>query len=104
MRRVLAALVIGGGAFVCILFFVGHHAIATPIPFLFLSPGISLGAMVPGSGYGAEGDIHPWGVVSVTVAYGTNVLIYSALAYLCLFLVRWLQKVSRDITSHPHPR
>jgi hypothetical protein len=91
MRRAVAALIIGG-VLVCALFFLGHHAIGTPIPFLFLAPGIMAGACVPGSGFNPEGDVHPWSVASVIVAYGTNVLIYSALAYLCLFLTNRVQR------------
>jgi VIT1/CCC1 family predicted Fe2+/Mn2+ transporter len=91
MRRVLAALIIGA-AFVCIVFYLGHHKIATPIPLLFLLPGIMAGAFVPGSGYSIEGDLHPWGIASVVVAYGTNIVIYGGLTYLCLSLIRWSRK------------
>jgi hypothetical protein len=66
--RALISLFIGG-AFVFILFFIGHHGIGTPIPFLFLSPGILAGACIPGSGFNPEGDVHPWGVASLIVAY-----------------------------------
>jgi hypothetical protein len=92
MKRVAAALIIGG-AFVGILTVLGHHSVATPLPFIFLCPGIMAGACVPGSGFNPEGDTHPWSLASTVVVHGINVLIYSGIAYLCLFLSHWPRKL-----------
>jgi hypothetical protein len=76
-----------GGTFVALLELLGHHRMATPLPFWLLSPGILAGAFVPDSGFNPEGDIHPWGPVSTFVLYAVNVAIYTGLAYLVLYFV-----------------
>jgi hypothetical protein len=90
----LVALVIGS-SFVGIVMLLGHHSVATPIPFVVLSPGIFAGALVPGSGFNPEGDMHPWGPLSTFIVYAVNIAIYGGLIYLFLSLASRLRKSSR---------
>jgi hypothetical protein len=76
-----------GGAFVGILFLLGHHHLATPVPFLLLSPGLIAGAAVPGSGFNLKED-GPWSPLSIFVVIAVNVALYSGLANLLLILSR----------------
>ena len=93
MKRAFVAFIVGG-AFVCLVFLLGHLQFATPIPFLLLSPGIFAGACVPGSGFNPEGDLHPWGALSVCAVIGVDVGIYGGMAYLFLFLLDRLRRTS----------
>jgi hypothetical protein len=79
--RALTAFVLGG-ALVGIVGLLGHHQMATPIPFWLLLPGILAGACVPDSGSNLKEDIHS--PVVVFVAYAVNVAVYAGLAYLLL--------------------
>jgi hypothetical protein len=94
VKRALEALIIGG-AFGCILMMLGHHAIATPVPILFLFPGILTGALVLDSGFNIEGDIHSWGRVSTIISYAVNIAIYGGLAYLFLHVFDRLRRAPR---------
>jgi hypothetical protein len=91
--RGLAALMIGS-SFVGLIVVLGHHNVATPIPFVVLSPGILAGALVPGSGFNPEGDIHRCGFFSTLVVFAVDVAIYGGLVYLFLNFLGWLRKGS----------
>jgi hypothetical protein len=73
-----------GGAFVGLLQLLGHHGIATPVPFWLLLPGLLAGASTPGSGFNLKDD-HPWSVLSTLVVYAVNVALYGGLANLLLY-------------------
>jgi hypothetical protein len=77
-----------GPALVGIAEVLGHHNLATPIPFWLLSPGILAGACVPGSGFHLLSDTDPWSALSVFVVYAVNIGLYSGLAYLLLCRLR----------------
>jgi len=77
-----------GGAFVGTLALLGHHDMATPVPFWLLLPGIVAGAFVPGADLNPEGDEHPWGALATIVVYAVNVACYGGLANLLLRLGR----------------
>ncbi len=94
MKRALAALIVGS-SFVGVVFFLGHHNMATPIPFWVLLPGILAGALVPGSGFNPEGDTHPWSLVSAFTVFAVNVTIYGGFVYLLLSLIRWPRKAPK---------
>jgi hypothetical protein len=81
--KITQALILGG-IFVCILELLGHHQVATPVPFWLLLPGIMAGTLAPDSGFSPEGDVHPWGLFSTFIVYVINVGLYSGLAYLAL--------------------
>jgi hypothetical protein len=56
-------------------------------------PGILVGSFVPGNGFGWEGEIHPWGLISIIVVYTVNIVLYSGLAYGLLSLIgSWRKK------------
>jgi hypothetical protein len=76
-----------GGAFVGTLQLLGHHDMATPVPFWLLLPGLLAGASTPGSGFNLKDD-HPWSVLSTLVVYAVNVALYGGLANLLLYLGR----------------
>jgi hypothetical protein len=84
-----------GGAFVGAMKILGHFGLATPIPFVVLSPGIMAGAIAPDSGFNPEGDIRPWGPVSVVIFYAVNIGIYSGLTYLIFHFLRRPRRASR---------
>ena len=85
-RRTWLSLFIGG-AFVGTLELLGHHEMATPVPFWLLLPGLLAGASTPGSGFDLKDD-HPWSVLSTLVVYAVNVALYGGLANLLLYLGR----------------
>jgi hypothetical protein len=87
MTRTWTAFVLGA-ALVGIVEALGHYKLATPIPFLLLSPGILAGACVPGSGFNPEGDTQPWSPLSIFVVYAVNIALHSGLAYLLLYPLR----------------
>jgi hypothetical protein len=93
MNRAFKALIVGG-AFVCIVGLLGRLKLATPAPFVLLSPGIFVGALVPGSGFNIEGDLHPWGALSVCVVIGVDAAIYGGIAYLSFLLVHRRRQTS----------
>jgi hypothetical protein len=76
-----------GGIFVGILQLLGHHDIATPVPFWLLLPGLLAGASTPGSGFDLKDD-HPWSVLSTLIVYAVNFVLYSGLVHLLLRLSR----------------
>jgi hypothetical protein len=94
MKKGLKALIIGS-SFVGVLVLLGRYNVATPIPFVVLSPGILAGAFAPGSGFNIEGDIHPWGFFSTFIVFAVDVTIYGGLVYLSLNLPSWLRKSSK---------
>lgn len=71
-----------GSAFVGIVMVLGRLHLATPIPFLLLSPGILTGACVPDSRFNLKEDTHS--PLTVFVVYAVNIALYSGLAYLLL--------------------
>ena len=79
MTRAWTAVVLGG-AFVGLVMVLGHLHLATPIPFLLLSPGILTGACVPDPSSNLKEDIHS--PLTVFVVYAVNIALYSGLAYL----------------------
>ena len=93
MKPAFKALIVGG-AFVCIVGLLGRLRFATPVPFVLLSPGIFAGALVPGSGFNIEGDLHPWGALSVCVVIVVDAAIYGGIAYLSLLLVHRRRQTS----------
>ena len=94
MTKALAAFIIGG-AFVAVAMLLGHHNVATPIPFVVLSPGIMAGALAPDSGFSPEGDLHPWGFFSTSIVFVVDIAIYGGLVYLLLHLAGRFGKVSK---------
>ncbi|MBV8136771.1 MAG: hypothetical protein JO121_14240 [Deltaproteobacteria bacterium] len=94
MNRAGLALILGA-AFVGFIELLGHHSIATPLPFFLLSIGLVAGGLAPDSGFSPEGDTHPWGPLSTSLAYAVNIAIYSGIAYLVLTLVRRRLRASR---------
>jgi hypothetical protein len=93
MKRAFKALIVGG-AFVCIVGLLGRLKFATPVPFVLLSPGIFAGALVPGSGFNIEGDLHPWSALSVCVVIGVDAAIYGGIAYLSFLLIHRRRQTS----------
>jgi hypothetical protein len=89
MTRAWTAIVLGS-AFAGIVMVLGHHALATPIPFWLLSPGILAGACVPDASSNLKEDIHS--PLTVFVAYAVNSALYSGLAYLLLTRRRVVSK------------
>jgi len=83
-----------GSIFVGVVTVLGRSSMATPIPFLLLSPGILTGAFAPDSGFGPKGDTHPWGPISTVILYGVNMGLYSGLAYLIIRAIRRFRKRS----------
>jgi hypothetical protein len=71
-----------GGAFVGIVAVLGHHQMATPMPFWVLLPGIIAAACVTG-GLDFK-DNHPLSLAFTIVLYAVSVAIYGGLAYLVL--------------------
>jgi len=49
----------------------------------------------PDSGYGPEGDMHPWGPMSVLLVYAVNFVLYSGLVYLGSWMRGRFRKTSR---------
>ncbi len=88
MTRAWTAIVLGS-AVVGIVMVLGHLQLATPIPFLLLSPGFLTGACVPGSGFDLKSD-NPWSPLAVFVVFAVNISLYSVLAYLLYPLRRRL--------------
>jgi hypothetical protein len=82
-RQIWLSLVIGG-SFVGLLQLLGHHNLATPLPFCLLLPGLLAGASTPGSGFDLKDD-HPWSVLSTLVVYLVDVALYGGLANLLLY-------------------
>ena len=78
MKRAFRALIVGG-AFVCIVLLLGRLKFATPVPFVLLGPGIFAGALVPGSVFDIDGDLHPWGALSLCDVTGVDAAIYGGL-------------------------
>lgn len=87
-----------GGAFVGALHLLGHHNMATPVPFWLLLPGLLAGAATPGSGFDLKDD-HPWSVPSTLVVYAVNVAIYGGLANLLLDRVDWGKRPSSSLAK-----
>lgn len=87
MNRAWQAFIIGG-AFVGIINLLAYYRMATPVPFFLLIAGLAAGAFIPDSGFNPEGDVHPWGPVSMFVVYAVNIATYSGLAWLILYLIR----------------
>jgi hypothetical protein len=81
VTRAWTAIVLGS-AFVGIVKVLGHHALATPIPFFLLLPGMLAAACVPDSSSNLKEDIHS--PLAVFVVYAVNMALYSGLAYLLL--------------------
>jgi hypothetical protein len=84
-----------GASFVGILELLGHHDLATPVPFWLLLPGLFAGAIIPGSGFDLKDD-HPWSLPSTLVVYAVNVAIYGGLANLLLNRSGFLKVSLRD--------
>jgi hypothetical protein len=84
-----------GGSFVGLLELLGHHNLATPVPFWLLLPGLLAGAVIPGSGFDLKDD-HPWSPLSTFVVYAVNVAIYGGLANLLPNLSSFLPVSLRD--------
>ena len=93
MTRTWTAFVLGG-ALVGIAKVLAHFDLATPIPFLLLSPGFLAGASVPGSGFILKED-NPWSPLAVFVLFAVNISLYSGLAYLLLYRLRRRLAVSK---------
>jgi hypothetical protein len=72
-----------GGAFGGIVAVLGHHQMATPMPFWLLLPGIIAAACVTGSGLDFK-DNRPLSPAFTIVLYAVSVAIYGGLAYLVL--------------------
>ena len=70
-----------GAALVGTLQLLGHHDMATPMPFWLLLPGLLAGASTPGSGFNLEDD-HPWSALSTLVIYAVREGTYSAISSL----------------------
>ena len=90
--RKLTQPVVLGSLLVGLLNVLGRLRLATPVPYLLLFPGIIAGALAPDSGYNAEGDLHPWGPVSVGIMYLVNIGLYSGLMALLLLAGRSLRR------------
>ena len=100
MKRAWIASLLGA-ACVGTLSVLGHHDIATPIPFVSLLPGIFVAAILPGSHFDPEGgDAMNHQPLSILVMYAVNIAIYGGLAYLLLRLGRILRRPS-DETPAP---
>jgi hypothetical protein len=82
-RQIWLSLLIGA-AFVGLLLLLGHHNLATPVPFLLLFPGLLAGSSMPGSGFELKDD-HPWSVPATLVFCAVDVALYGALANLLLY-------------------
>jgi hypothetical protein len=83
-----------GASFVGILELLGHHDLATPVPFWLLLPGLVAGAVTPGSGFDLKDD-HP-SLLSTLVVCAVNVAIYGGLANLLLNRSGFLKVSLRD--------
>jgi hypothetical protein len=78
-----------GGSFVGILQLLGHHGLATPVPFYLLLPGLLAGTAIPGSGFELKED-HPLSLPATLVIYAVDVALYGGLAN--LLLKKFMQK------------
>jgi hypothetical protein len=58
-------------------------------------PGLLAGALASDSGFGAEGDVHPRGPISVLIVYAVNIAIYGGLAYFILYFIHRFRSVSK---------
>jgi hypothetical protein len=77
--------VILGGAFVGIVDVLGHHQMATPMPFWLLLPGLIAAMCIQRPGFSFK-DNHPFDPVAELVLYAVNVAIYAGVVYLMLRL------------------
>jgi hypothetical protein len=81
MRRVLLAL-LAGAIIVAVLLWLNHARVATAQTFTLLLPGIIVACMSPDASCSPVGDVHPPGMIAMTLEAAVNVLLYGGLVYL----------------------